>query len=183
MLAPMLRPSCDTADMPNHDVLDQLSAARARLDALRPAVEAREPWALAATFDHTPEAAWGPPELLAHCAEMVGYWDAELTRVATSDEPEPVTFGRIATDDDRLAVIRRERTRPAAELFDAIGSYADDFTAHWSAWSPMERSRIGLHPSRGEITVESGASRFIAGHLDEHAAQLEAILGVTPAVG
>lgn len=179
----MLPPSCDTAGMPNDDVTDQLIAARARLEALRPRVDATAPWPLAATFDHTPEAAWGPPELLAHVAEMVGYWDAELGNVATSGDPEPVPFGRIATDADRLAYIRRERTRPPAEQFATIATRIDAFLAHWAAWSPAERGRVGLHPSRGEITVAAGAARFIGGHLDEHAAQLEIILGVTPAAG
>jgi hypothetical protein len=167
--------------MSNDDVSADLSAAYARLAALRPAVERGSPWPLAEVFDHTPEAAWGPPEVLAHLAEMVTYWDTELTRVATSGLPEPVAFGRVATDTDRLANIRRERTRPPGELFDAVRDALAAFEARWSGWAAAERARVGLHPSRGEITVEAGARRFIAGHLDEHAAQLEAVLGATQA--
>ena len=164
--------------MPNDVIHDHLIAARARLDALRSAIEDGAPWPLAEVYDHTPEAAWGPPEVLAHLAEMVPYWDAELTRIATSGLPEPVTFGRVATDVDRLDHIRRERTKPPGALFDAIDAALDVFAAHWSAWSPAERARVGLHPSRGEITVEDGAERFVAGHLDDHHAQLEGILGI-----
>lgn len=177
----MLRPPCDTAVVSNDDVSVHLTAAQARLAALRAGVERGSPWPLAEVYDHTPEAAWGPPEVLAHLAEMVGYWDSELTRVATSGLPEPVAFGRIATDADRLETIRRERSRPPGELFHAIAAAVTAFAARWSAWTPAERARIGVHPSRGEITVEAGAERFIAGHLDEHAAQLEALLAATQA--
>jgi hypothetical protein len=175
----MLRPPCHTAAMSNDAVSTHLAAALARLEALRPAVEAGDPWPLSAVFDHTPEASWGPPELLAHLAEMVPYWHTGLEQIATGGEPEPVAFGRIATDAGRLDNIRRERNRPSGELFDAIAESLGAFVTDWDRWSPTERARIGLHPSRGEISVGEGAERFIAGHLDDHAAQLETILGVT----
>ena len=121
--------------------------------------------------------------MLAHLAEMVRYWHGELNRVATSGRPEPVPFGRIATDADRLG----HRARPVAPAGRAVrrGSRraVTTFVAHWSRWPPAERARLGLHPTRGEITVAAGADRFIAGHLDEHAVQLEAILGATQAGG
>jgi hypothetical protein len=183
MLLSMLRPPCDTAAMSNDDVSTLLAAARGRLFSLRPAVERGAPWPLSDHFDHSPEASWGPPELLAHLAEMAVYWDAELTRVATSGLPEPVPFGRIATDDDRLDNIRRERTRPPGELFDAIAVALDAFGARWSSWSAAERTRVGIHPARGEITVAAGAERFFGSHLDEHAAQLEGILAATQGGG
>jgi hypothetical protein len=164
-------------------VSDQLLAALARLDALRPAVEGRAPWPLAERFDHTPEASWGPPELLAHLAEMVAYWDAELSRVATSGEPEPVEFGRVATDTVRIEAIGRERAVPPGQMFDRISNRIDAFLTRWASWSPAERARIGLHPARGEISVEDGAERFIVGHLGEHATQLESILGPADADG
>ena len=167
--------------MPTDALSTNLAAALARLDTLRPAVEARAPWPLSEVFDHTPEAAWGPPELLAHLVEMVPYWHAELGRIVAGGEPEPVVFGRIATDAGRLENIRRERSRPPIELFDAIARSAAAFLVDWDRWDDAARVRVGLHPSRGEITVADAAERMIAGHLDDHAGQLESILGVTPA--
>jgi hypothetical protein len=167
--------------MPNDALSTHVSVALARLDALRSAVGAGAPWPLSEVFDHTPEAAWGPPELLAHLVEMVPYWHAELERIVAGGEPEPVVFGRIATDAGRLENIRRERSRPPAVLFDAIARSAAAFLVDWDGWGAAERARVGLHPSRGEITVADAAERMIAGHLEDHAAQLESILGVIPA--
>lgn len=169
--------------MPNDEIADRLQAALAGLDALRPAIGAGEPWPLAERFDHAPEAAWGPPEVLAHLSEMVGYWDGELTRIGTSGAPEPVPFGRVATDATRLGVIERDRRLPIASLYADIERKAEAFLDRWGSWTPAERDRVGLHPIRGEFTVAAGAERFIVSHLEEHVAQLEAILGVASTGG
>ncbi len=100
-------------------LLDRLDAARAGLAATRPAVEAGAPWPLAETFDDSDEARWGPREVLAHLAEMVPYWLGEIERVLAGD-PEPVPFGRIATDPVRIAIVERDRSLPPRELYDRI---------------------------------------------------------------
>ena len=93
MLPPMLRPICDTEPMDDGS-MDRLRAARAGLEATRSAVEARAPWPLATTIDDSEEAHWGPPEVLAHVAEMVPYWQGEMERVlAGSPEPEQRAAG------------------------------------------------------------------------------------------
>ena len=167
--------------MPTDETADHIQSAFAGLDRLRPAVEAGVPWPLAERFDHAPEASWGPPEVLAHIAEMVSFWDTELSRIATSGLPEPVPFGRLATDADRLATIERERQLPPTQLFDMIATRSATFLAHWVSWTPAERRRLGLHPVRGELSVTDCAERFIAGHVDEHVTQLQGSLGATPA--
>src|SRR5436190_23595017 len=55
-------------------LLARLHRGRDGLAATRDAVEAAAPWPLAATFDTSEEAQWGPPEVLAHVEEMVPYW-------------------------------------------------------------------------------------------------------------
>ena len=69
--------------MPNE--LDRLEALHATYAGLRSQVVAGEPWPLATAFGTEPEAAWGPPELLAHVAEMLLFWLGELAerRVAS----------------------------------------------------------------------------------------------------
>jgi hypothetical protein len=165
--------------MPNDELVDHADGARARLEALRPAVEAGVPWPLAERFDHAPEASWGPQEVLAHLAEMVGFWDGELARIVAHGGGEPVPFGRVSTDAARLAVIERDRTLPPGQLFDLMWSRLDVFLDHWSSWSSEARDRVGLHPRLGEVTVAAGAERFIASHLVDHADQLESSLGVS----
>ena len=175
----MLRPACHTAAMPSDALADQIRDAHRRLESLRPAIEAGAPWPLAARFDHAPEAEWGPPEVLAHLAEMVDYWHAELARVGTPDLREPVPFGRIATDSARIAMIGSDRSRPPGELLDQVATGLRSFIGDWTTWSPARRARIGLHPARGEVTVGEGGQRFIADHLLDHVGQLETVLGVS----
>ena len=110
---------------------------------------------------------------------MVGYWDGELSRIASPDHAEPVPFGRVTTDAARLAAIERSRTLTVTKLFDQISVALEVFIGRWSSWSPVARARVGLHPTLGEVTVAAGAERFIIGHLADHAAQLASSLGVT----
>jgi DNA-binding winged helix-turn-helix (wHTH) protein len=101
------------------DFDERLSTASARLAELGPTLLAGDPWPLADRFDHAPEAAWGPREVLAHVAEMLPFWLGEAERVVDmTDGPEP--FGRIATDDLRVAIIERDRTLPIRELLARI---------------------------------------------------------------
>jgi hypothetical protein len=165
--------------MSNDGITERIRTAIARLDRLRPAVEAGAPWPLAERFDDAPEASWGPPEVLAHLAEMIGFWTTELQRVAAG-EGEPVPFGRTAADANRLAAIEYDRSKSPAELFARINGAADRFLAVWGAWTPTQRERLGLHPRVGEISVAASGDRFIASHLIDHANQLEVSLGMIP---
>jgi hypothetical protein len=160
-------------------LLDRLSAARASLEATRPAVEARTPWPLATTFDHSDEAHWGPSEVLAHLSEMAPFWLGEIERVLAGDR-QPVPFGRTADDPVRLAILERDRTLPPRELYDRITSALGRLEVRWRSLSADERARVGLHPRLGEMTVEQLPERFIVGHLAEHVTQLEELLGGPP---
>ncbi len=157
-------------------LLDGLHSTRAGLDATRPAVEAGAPWPFAETFDHSDEAQWGPPEVLAHVAEMASYWLGEMERVV-SGGTEPVPFGRVANDPVRLAILERDRSLPPRELYDRTTDSLDRLGRRWRSLTPAERSRRGLHPRLGEMTVAEIAPRFVVGHLAEHVVQLERLIG------
>ena len=154
---------------------DRLQAATASFEATRQAVEAGAPWPLAATFDHSDEAHWGPPEVLAHVAEMTTYWLGEMERILAGD-PQPVPFGRIATDTLRLGVLERDRSLPPRELYDRSISALARLDKRWRSLSPDELARRGLHPRLGELTVAEIPDRFVVGHLAEHVSQLEKLL-------
>jgi hypothetical protein len=111
---------------------------------------------------------------------MIEYWTTELQRVAVG-EGEPVPFGRIAADSNRLAAIEYDRSKSPAELFARINGASNRFLDAWDSWTPPQRERLGLHPRLGELTVAYSADRFIASHLIDHANQLEASLGTAPA--
>jgi hypothetical protein len=151
-------------------------AAMERLDQLRAAVEAGVPWPLADRFDHAPEAAWGPNEVLAHLGEMVPFWLGEVARILDAS-PGPTPFGRVGTDPIRIALIGRDRTLPIAELFTRVHAGLDRGTLRLQTLTPAQLAKVGLHPRLGEMTVAAIIERMILGHLEEHVKQLETILG------
>jgi len=157
-------------------LLRGLRAATTGLEATRPAVEGGAPWPLATTFDHSDEAHWGPPEVLAHLAEMATYWLGEMERVLAGDR-EPVPFGRIATDPVRLAILERDRSLPPRELYDRTTSALERLERRLVELTPTELAHRGLHPRLGEMTVSEIPERFVVGHLADHVVQLDAILG------
>ncbi|HEV8488415.1 MAG TPA: DinB family protein [Candidatus Limnocylindrales bacterium] len=141
----------------------------------RARVEAGEPWPLSERFDHAPEASWGPPELLAHVSEMLPFWLGEVERVIAG-AAEPVPFGRVGDDPVRIAIIARDRSLPVGELYARISQGVVRWTERLSTLTPTEQAKRGLHPTRGEMSVGAIVEGQIAGHLEEHAAQLATIL-------
>ncbi len=157
------------------DLLARLRSGLAGLVATRTAVEAAAPWPLAATFDTSEEARWGPPEVLAHVAEMVPFWLGEMERIVAGG-PEPVPFGRISTDTLRLGVLERDRSLPPRELYDRAITSLERLERRWPTLTGSELARHGLHPRLGEMTVAAIADRFVVAHLAEHVTQLEDVL-------
>ena len=158
-----------------HDQRRRLEASRSALMGLRTGVERREPWPLSAAYGAEPESSWGPKEVLAHVAEMVPYWLAQIESVLAGPA-EPVPFGRVATDPDRIERIGHDRSLPAEELFRRIDEAVTNVSARLDRLDDADRARRGVHPRLGEMTVEAIGVRFIIGHLDEHVRQLEAVL-------
>jgi hypothetical protein len=158
--------------------VDRLDEASAAFLAFRPAVQARAPWPLAERFGSEPEASWGPPEVLAHVAEMLPFWLGELERVLDGS-PEPVPFGRVVTDEVRLAIIGRDRSLPVRELFDRIEAHVARYRRRLPQLTAADVRRRGLHPRLGEMTVEGLLDDFVLGHLEDHCEQLRTVLGST----
>jgi hypothetical protein len=160
---------------PFADQLERLRRARRVLRELQPAVAAGEPWPLADHFGTEPEARWGPPEVLAHVAEMLPFWLGEVERIlATPTEPAP--FGRVTTNELRIATIERDRTLPARELFDRIEATLTRLERRLPELSPAQAGRLGSHPTLGEMMLAEATERFVVGHLEDHATQLREAL-------
>jgi DinB family protein len=160
-------------------LVTRLRAASNRLAALRPSVEATGPWPLSDDFGTAPEASWGPPEILAHVAEMLPFWLGEVERILAGPGAQ-VPFGRVATDQLRLLVLERDRSLPPRELFDRIAMGSDRVGRRLESLTPRDTERRGVHPARGEMTVEALADRFIVSHLEEHAEQLATVVAAPP---
>ncbi|HEU4672666.1 MAG TPA: DinB family protein [Candidatus Limnocylindrales bacterium] len=153
-----------------------LRSAAADLAALEPAVLGAAPWPLAARFDHSDEAAWGPPEVLAHVDEMLPYWMGQVARIVAAPRSAPAPFGRQATDAVRAGIIERDRELPLEELFGRVALDADRAAESIERLSPEDLERIGRHPVRGEMRVGEIVDRFVVGHLAEHVHQLRDVI-------
>jgi hypothetical protein len=162
--------------MRDDDLDRRLAAAADHLASLRPALEGGGTWPLAARFDHVPEASWGPREVLAHLAEMLPYWLGEIERILEASD-SPAAFGRLATDDVRLAIIERDRSIPVRELDARVHTDIERWRSRWAELDDGSRARFGVHPTLGPLTVETAVERFVVGHLEGHLDQLGAAMG------
>jgi DinB superfamily len=156
---------------------DRLARASAAFEAFRPSVEAGDPWPLSAAYGTEPESDWGPKEVLAHTAEMLGYWPVQIDNILAGG-PEPVQFGRVSTDPERIERIGRDRKLPTAELFARVATEADRLATRIRSLSAPDVARRGLHPRLGEMTVGRIVDRFLVGHLEDHVEQLRTILAM-----
>jgi hypothetical protein len=158
------------------ELIGRIERAVEAIASERERVEAGEPWPLSAEFGTEPEASWGPRETLAHIAEMLPFWLGEIERILAGPT-EPVPFGRVASNELRIGVIERDRSLPLRELFGRLEADAARLTRRLGELTPAENERTGVHPTLGVLTVSQAVRRFVAGHLEEHAAQMAAILG------
>jgi hypothetical protein len=164
------------------DIDARLAAAGARLDELSGPLMAGAPWPLAAQFDNSPEASWGPRETLAHLEEMLLYWLGEMERVLEAPD-DGAPFGRVITDEVRLAIIERDRTLPLRELLARVRLGIDRWRGRWAELDDASRGRTGTHPRLGAVTVGDLAGRFAVVHLEDHLDQLEAAIRDGPTGG
>jgi hypothetical protein len=157
-------------------LIERLEHALQAMAAERGRVEDGEPWPLSAAYGTEPESDWGPKEVLAHVAEMLPFWVAQID-VILGARPEPVPpFGRVTTDPVRIERIGRDRMLPAAELFDHIDAAGHTVLARLRTLSSEELGRRGVHPRLGEMTIQALVERFIVGHVEDHVEQLRAVL-------
>jgi hypothetical protein len=97
--------------------------------------------------------------------------------------PEPVPFGRVQTDEERIAAIGRDRALPVGELFERIAERTEVVARRLGELSAEQIGRRGTHPTRGEMTVGAIVERMLINHIDEHVEQLGSILGSPPERG
>jgi hypothetical protein len=157
-------------------LLDRLNTAGARLDVTRSAVEAGVPWNVGRMERGEAEAEWAPPEVLAHVAEMLGYWLGEMERVvAGADELTP--FGRTANDQIRSLTVTRDATLPVRELYDRIDATLERYRRRLPALTEAEIAQQGIHPTRGPRSVPELLDQLVVSHIEGHSEQLERSLG------
>ncbi|MGH2467578.1 MAG: hypothetical protein ACRDGL_07605, partial [Candidatus Limnocylindrales bacterium] len=158
--------------------LDRLAAVRRRLAAQ--AASAERPAGQTAADARTGER-WGDGQVWAHLAEFQPYWLAQLGavveahRAAGGAEAEPVPFGRTTADAGRAAAIEQDRAIPAAALHARVEAQAEATAAFLRGLDARGWTAVGLHPTLGAMAMPAMVERFLIGHLEEHADQLDAL--------
>jgi hypothetical protein len=118
---------------------------------------------------------WEAGQVWAHLAEFPAYWLAQAQRVIALPTNEPVPFGRVKTDPIRVDAIERDRHEDPEALLERVRAELAEVTEVARTLPPEAWRRRGVHPTRGEMTVADIFDRFIAGHLEEHADQLDGL--------
>ncbi len=140
---------------------------------LGPKLAAGEPWPSADVVGPGPESSWGPREVLAHVAEMLPFWLGEIELILDAgDGGEPPAFGRLETDDLRVAIITRDRAFPARELLGRVEAEGRRVARRLRALGEADAAAQGRHVTRGDLSVREIAERLIVSHLEGHVTQL-----------
>lgn len=119
---------------------------------------------------------WEAGQVWAHLAEFQGYWVDQLRGLLVARAagvPEPIPFGRTKADPQRAAAIERDRGQAPAELHARVERDAAATEAFVRDLATDEWRAVGLHPTLGPMPLPTVVDRFLVGHLEEHADQLD----------
>jgi hypothetical protein len=156
------------------DYIARLDAVEARLAA----AASSEPASGALTGpDPDSGERWDRGQVWAHLAEFIPYWIAQAGPVLCGQPSgEPVPFGRTKRDPERIGAIERDRREPVSALWGDTRSDIAALRTFLGTIEPEQWEMRGLHPTLGTMTVDALTERFLAGHLEEHADQLEGMI-------
>lgn len=122
------------------------------------------------------EERWEAGQVWAHMAEFPAYWLGEIRSVLrrkAAGEAEPIPFGRTRADPRRNAAIERDRHTDPAALLARVTDEVDDAARELAQLPDPALGAVGLHPTLGPMTLPQILERFLVGHLEEHADQLD----------
>jgi hypothetical protein len=154
------------------DLLMRLDAVEARLASL-----ARESVRGLTEAEPATGERWDTGQVWAHLSEFPGYWLGQARLVVEGWRGEPVPFGRVKTDPERLAAIENERSAAPALLMDRVHAQLDALRSWLRDLSADAWDAVGLHVRLGEMGLARILDEFVVGHLEEHAAALEGLAG------
>src|SRR5204862_411810 len=117
---------------------------------------------------------WG--QVWAHMVEFVPYWmDQIRDAVAAGVTDEPVPFGRVKSDPNRVAGIEAGRHDPIGVLHTRLSEEVNGLKAFLADLSEDDWRVTGRHQTLGTMPMDRIVEEFLVGHLEEHAAQLESL--------
>ena len=117
---------------------------------------------------------WG--QVWAHLAEFPGYWTTELRKILAGGWTADPPFGRTKADPARIQAIERDRHVPASGLMARLRPELSDLRNLLTEMSPEAWRRRVSHPTLGILGMGRVMEEFLVGHLEAHAAQLDALV-------
>ena len=120
---------------------------------------------------------WDAGQVWAHTAEFPGYWLEQLDDVVGGWQGEPVPFGRVKSDPDRIAAIEIGRYADLPSLHARVQAGIDAVRERLAALPEAAWAARGVHSTLGVMDVGRIVEEFLVGHLEEHADQLETLAG------
>jgi hypothetical protein len=120
---------------------------------------------------------WDSGQVWSHLAEFIPFWVAQAERLVHSTATEPPPFGRTKTSPDRIAAIERGRHLPRDQLLQAVLEDISDLRFFIDDLSLSSWEIRGRHERLGVMSMQRIVEEFLVGHIEEHAAQLEALDG------
>ena len=121
------------------------------------------------------ESEWSAMQTLGHMTEMIPYW-LHHCRVLIAATGEVPTFGRTPGSPERLAGVARGAAAQPDEMLAQLQDEVRRAAGTIRSLSMAERSKRGINPERGEMSVADVIESFIVGHAEEHLAQVEGAL-------
>jgi uncharacterized damage-inducible protein DinB len=119
---------------------------------------------------------WSAMQTLGHMTEMIPYW-LNHCRVLMSASGELPTLGRAPGSPERLAGVAHGATAEPAALLTQLQDEVRSAASTIRTLSLAERSKRGVYPGRGEMSVADVLESFIVGHAEQHLVQIRAALG------
>jgi hypothetical protein len=116
---------------------------------------------------------WG--QVWAHLAEFIPYWVDQARLVIDSYDGEPVPFGRVKSNPERVAAIERDRRTSVESLWQRTRTDVGDLRAFLRELPDAAWAARGQHQTLGVMPLPHIVDEFMVGHLEQHAAQLDGL--------
>lgn len=168
---------------------DEATAAIARMEAVRVRLAAHAAsGAHAGLTGADPQTGerWEAGQVWAHLAEFPAYWLDQFKRLLAAREDgvaEPIPFGRTAADPTRILAIEQDRHDHPRALHGRVDQGITAAEAFIRGLPDTAWDAAGLHPRLGAMRLPAMVDRFWVTHLEEHADQLDELLGARLAPG
>ena len=154
------------------DVMKRLSEAEQRLATH---AEGRTPAGLTQPDEGGTEQ-WQANQVWGHIAEFMPYWLDQIDKVIAQFGGEAVPFGRTKEEAARLEGIAAGLGVPIPEQMANVRQALMQARSYLANLTPEQWQAIGLHARRGEMPIPDIVQTFLLNHLEEHVAQLDALV-------